>query len=47
MKLKINEVIENVKDIFDASGAKNYANHLMNKLYDEATEKKVIVTKHV
>ena len=32
------EVIEKVKDIFDASGAKNYANHLMNKLYDEATK---------
>ena len=32
------EVVENVKDIFDASGAKNYANHLMNELYDEATE---------
>lgn len=31
------EVIEKVKDIFDASGAKNYANHLMNELYDEAT----------
>lgn len=30
------EVIEKVKDIFDVSGAKNYANHLMNKLYDEA-----------
>ena len=30
------EVIEKVKNIFDASGAKNYANHLMNKLYDEA-----------
>ena len=32
------EVIEKVKDIFDASGAKNYANHLMNELYDEATK---------
>lgn len=32
------EIIEKVKDIFDASGAKNYANHLMNKLYDEAVE---------
>ena len=32
------EIIEKVKDIFDASGAKNYANHLMNKLYDDAIE---------
>ena len=32
------EIIEKVKDIFDASGAKNYANHLMNQLYDEAVE---------
>ncbi len=32
-----NEVIEAVKDIFDVSGAKNYANHLMNELYDEAS----------
>lgn len=32
------EIIEKVKDIFDVSGAKNYANHMMNKLYDEATE---------
>ena len=32
------EIIEKVKDIFDVSGAKNYANHMMNNLYDEATE---------
>ena len=32
------KIIEKVKDIFDVSGAKNYANHMMNKLYDEATE---------
>lgn len=29
------EAIQKVKDIFDISGAKNYANRLMNSMYDE------------
>jgi geranylgeranyl pyrophosphate synthase len=32
------ENIEKVRELFDISGARNYANHMMNKMYDEGLD---------